>query len=67
MAQTRNTSWRRDVGVSGDPGERLDDGAPAELLRLIEAAAQAAAIGQEQPVDFHGARVRVLPLGSTTL
>jgi hypothetical protein len=67
MAQIRNVGWRSDVGISGDLGERLDRDASAELLQLIEAAAQAAVTtGQEQPVEFQGARLRVLPPGSTT-
>jgi hypothetical protein len=67
MAQIRNIGWKRDIGVSGDISERLDDDASAELLRLIEAAAQAAVTtGQEQAVEFQGARLRVLPPGSTT-
>jgi hypothetical protein len=67
MAQIRNIGWRSDVGISGDLGERLDRDASAELLRLVEAAAQAAVTTrQEQPVEFRGARLRVLPPGSTT-
>jgi hypothetical protein len=65
--QIRNIEWRSDAGISGDLGERLDRDASAELLRLIEAAAQAAVTTrQEQPVEFRGARLRVLPPGSTT-
>lgn len=67
MAQIRNIGWRSDVGISGDLGERLDRDASAELLRLVEAAAQAAVTTrQEQPVEFRGARLRLLPPGSTT-
>lgn len=66
MAQIRAIGWTSGAGISGDLGERLGQAASAELLRLIEAAAQAAvASGVEQPVEFRGARLRALPPGST--
>jgi hypothetical protein len=66
MGQIRHIGWRSDVGISGDLGERLDGDASAELLRLIEAAAQAVlTTGEDQPVEFRGASLRVLPPGST--
>jgi hypothetical protein len=67
MAQIRNIGWRSGAGISGDLGARLDRDMSTELLRLIEAAAQAAmTTGKEQPIQFHGARLRVLPPGSST-
>lgn len=67
MGQIRNISWKSGAGVSGDLGDRLDPDESAELLRLIETAAQAtAATGQEQAVEFQGARLRLLPPGTTT-
>jgi hypothetical protein len=67
MAQIRNIGWRSGTGVSGDLGERLAHDVSAELLRLIETAAQAAVdTGEEQTVEFQTARLRVLPPGSTT-
>ena len=62
MAQIRRIGWTSGAGISGDLGERLDRDVSAELLRLIEAAALAAvATGEEQPVEFQEARLRVLP------
>lgn len=67
MAQIRNISWRSGAAVSGDLGGRLDSDESAELLRLIEAAAHAAAAaGQEQTVEFQDARLQVLPPGATS-
>ncbi len=67
MAQIRNIGWRSGAGISGDLGERLDQAASAELLRLIEAAAQVAvATGEVQPIEFQGARLQALPPGSTS-
>lgn len=66
MAQIRNIGWTSGVGISGDLGERLGRDMSAELLRLIDAATQAAvATGEEQPVEFQEARLRVLPPSST--
>ena len=67
MAHIRRIGWTSGAGISGDLGERLDRDVSAELLRLIEAAALAAvATGDEQPVEFQEARLRLLPPGSTT-
>lgn len=67
MAQIRNIGWKSGVAVSGDLSDRLGSDESAELLRLIEAAAQAAAaIGEEQAVSFQGARLRVLPPGAAS-
>jgi len=58
-------SWKLDVEIAGDLGGRLDDDDAAELLRLIEAAAQAAAeTGAEAPVMFKDAELRALPSGA---
>lgn len=52
------------VGISGDAGHRLAPDNYDELLRLIRVAAgQVAATGQEQPVRYAGARLRILPPG----
>jgi len=65
MAQIRNIGWKSGASIGGDLGEHLDQTAPAELLQLIEAAAQAAAAtGEAPPIQFRGARLRVLPPGS---
>lgn len=54
------------VNVSGDLGGRLDEDDAAELLRLIEAAAQAVSeTGQEAPVVFRQADLRVQPPRTT--
>src|ERR1700729_1951266 len=48
------------------PRKSLDRDASAELPEMTGAAAQAAVMtGEEQLVDFCGARLRVLPPGST--
>jgi hypothetical protein len=57
--------WQYDVSVAGDLGGHLGDPEAAELLQRIAAAAQAVAdTGQEQPVAFGGAQLRVLPPGT---
>jgi len=62
----RRINWEFDVGIAGDLGERLDDNAFAELLRLIEdAARKTVETGREHPVMFKGAQLQVLPPGST--
>jgi hypothetical protein len=65
MGAIRRINVQFDVDVAGDLGERQDDDDLAELLRLIEAAAQIAAeTRQETPVMFRQANLRVLPSGS---
>jgi hypothetical protein len=55
-----------DVNVIGDLGGRLDDDDAAELLRQIEAAAEAVSeTGQERPVVFCQAELQVLPSRAT--
>jgi hypothetical protein len=55
-----------DVNVTGDLGGPLDDDDAAELLQLIEAAAQAVSeTGQGRPVVFSQADLQVLPSRAT--
>src|SRR5260370_7221272 len=66
MARIRSIDWQYDVSVAGDLGDHLGDPEAAELLQRIAAAAQAVAdTGQERPVAFGGAQLRVLPPGTT--
>jgi hypothetical protein len=66
MARIRSIDWQYDVSVAGDLGGHLGDIEAAELLQRIAAAAQAVAdTGQERPVAFGGAQLRVLPPGTT--
>ncbi len=65
MARIRSIDWQYDVSVAGDLGDHLGDIEAAELLQRIAAAAQAVAdTGQERPVAFGGAQLRVLPPGT---
>lgn len=62
--QTIRISGEFNVGISGDTGPRLPRDEYEELLRLIRgAAAHVAATGQQQPVEYAGARLTVLPPG----
>ncbi|MCW2932151.1 MAG: hypothetical protein JWM19_3113 [Actinomycetia bacterium] len=55
------------VNVAGDLGGRLGEEDAAELLRLIEAAAQVVSeIGQEAPVVFRETDLQVLPPGTNS-
>jgi hypothetical protein len=65
MGAIRRISFRFDVGIAGDVGERLNRDDSTELLSLIEDAAQLVSeTGRETPVLFGEAKLRVLPSGS---
>jgi hypothetical protein len=65
LHEIRLIEWRNDTPVAGDIGERLDEEATRELLRLIDQAAQqTSATGQEHRVSWRSAELRLLPAGS---
>jgi hypothetical protein len=58
--------WRHDTPVAGTISEQLDDDASAELLRLIEQAAQDTVMtGEEHVISWRSADLQVLPSGTT--
>jgi hypothetical protein len=62
----KQIEWQHDTPVAGAINQRLDDEASAELLRLVEQAAEDTAVtGEEHAVSWRGAELRVLPTGST--
>lgn len=58
--------WKHDTPVAGTISQQLDDVESAELLRLIEQAAEdTAATGKQHAVAYQGADLQVLPSRST--
>jgi hypothetical protein len=66
LFDVKQIEWRHDTPISGVIPKQLDDAASAELLRLVEQAAQqTAATNEEHVVSWQSAELRVLPTGTT--